>query len=333
MLQINRHIVVFSSSRRRRRQDHVLPCNQIIERCTSDPNATDLHVIPMGTAGELWPYFRPNYRQCVDYAEKMETRYDKVVAFIPTGWADSSNWNKQHAISTRQLECRHSQRAIDVEIRLIPYSEHSTCTELVEFVKYCRPRKVIPTVFGDANDRRRLEKLFRPYVDSSRAKLNFFKGMQQQQACSSRQESVAPRKLSAALVNSNHKKTIVQDHVNEATQAETRHVFENDSANSNSNDSCIDLTFSSDENENGDEGTTCSQPSSSTCSEPRSMSQAKCNTQNDVPSKSSFSDSSSSNLECTRSIRKRPSSSRGNHSNKKVVTPPITKFFGAIERK
>jgi DNA cross-link repair 1A protein len=162
--------------------DH--PYNQLIQRCTRDPNATDLHVIPMGLAGELWPFFKPNYRKCVDYEEALQHNYDKIIAFIPTGWAEGSNWNKKNAVSNRKLLCRKSERFLDVEIRLIAYSEHSSFSELVSFVEYCRPRKVVPTVFGNDNDRRRLERLFRPYVDSSRAKLEFFKGMQASGHCS-----------------------------------------------------------------------------------------------------------------------------------------------------
>jgi hypothetical protein len=39
----------------------------------------------MGLAGEMWPYFRPNYNKCKEYVEKLDKEYDKVVAFLPTG--------------------------------------------------------------------------------------------------------------------------------------------------------------------------------------------------------------------------------------------------------
>ena len=184
--------------------EDILPCHRLVERCTRDPHKTPIHVVPMGLAGEMWPYFQPNYRNCVDYYEDMidsfttnpakisspesETavgisqqqtmKYDRIVAFIPTGWADGSNWNKKNAVSSRRVQCRKDpNKYIDVEIRLISYSEHSSMTELEEFVRYLRPRKIIPTVFKDENDRRRLEHLFSKYVDTSRAKLHFFKGM------------------------------------------------------------------------------------------------------------------------------------------------------------
>eukprot|EP00980_Cylindrotheca_fusiformis_P031443 scaffold26371_cov117-Cylindrotheca_fusiformis.AAC.1 len=58
---------------------------QIISRCTGDPSKSDIHVIPMGLAGEMWPYFRPNFVKCKEYVEQLDKEYDRVVAFLPTG--------------------------------------------------------------------------------------------------------------------------------------------------------------------------------------------------------------------------------------------------------
>jgi DNA cross-link repair 1A protein len=82
--------------------------SRILTRCTLDPSQSDVHVIPMGMAGEIWPYFRPNYRACADYAEKLEKKYDRVLAFLPTGWANASNWNKKNAVSKEQMELKQN---------------------------------------------------------------------------------------------------------------------------------------------------------------------------------------------------------------------------------
>lgn len=159
--------------------------NTILERCTRDQSASDLHVIPMGLAGEMWPYFQPNFQKLAKYVQDLENtetandessntprkKYDKVVAFIPTGWADASNWNKKNAISTKIVQGMH------VEVRLISYSEHSTFPELVSFIKYLKPRKVIPTVYSDASHKRQIEGRFRNMLDSNRAKQAFFRSM------------------------------------------------------------------------------------------------------------------------------------------------------------
>ena len=150
---------------------------QILHQCTLDPTKSDIHVIPMGLAGEIWPYFKPNYWKCAEYAQNLEKKYDRIVAFLPTGWADGSNWNKKNSITSKQVDYKTKDGSVQVDIRLVSYSEHSAFSELQSFVKYIKPRKVIPTVFRDDNDRRKIENHFRNMVDSTRAKKNFFKTM------------------------------------------------------------------------------------------------------------------------------------------------------------
>jgi DNA repair metallo-beta-lactamase/UBA/TS-N domain len=156
-------------------------CRERLDLCTLDASATDIHVIPMGLAGELWPYFQPNYSACRDYAEALEhhnKRYSKVVAFLPTGWANGSNWNKKNAVVTKSMPYKSNQEErIEVEIRLVGYSEHSAFTELVDFVTFLKPRKVIPTVYSDESDRRKIVSQFRNLVDTARAKQKFFASM------------------------------------------------------------------------------------------------------------------------------------------------------------
>jgi len=143
--------------------------SQICHRCTRNGDEADIHVVPMGLAGEMWPFFRANYWACADYANELTKKYNKVVAFIPTGWADSSNWNKKNGVS--RMDCK----GVEVEVRLISYSEHSAFSELKEFVNFLNPRKIIPTVFKDDNDARRIEARFK--IDSSRAKQHFLRSM------------------------------------------------------------------------------------------------------------------------------------------------------------
>jgi hypothetical protein len=182
--------------------------SQIIQRCTLDPSESDIHVIPMGLAGEMWPFFRPNYLKCAEYVleKKLQDRYDRVVAFIPTGWAHGSNWNKKNAVSRKTVKYKPDQRApsetptydddssterrssIQVEIRLISYSEHSSFSELTSFVEFLRPRKVIPTVFSNDADRRKMEKHFFHLLDNNRVKQAFFQSMKQKGTRMSTQE-------------------------------------------------------------------------------------------------------------------------------------------------
>ena len=143
--------------------------SQIIHRCTREPKDSDIHVTRMGLAGEMFPFFRPNFRACAEYAQELSRQYKKVVAFIPTGWADASNWNKKNAVS------RGACGGIDIEVRLISYSEHSSFSELQALVEFLKPRKIVPTVFKDENDARKIEKRFP--VDLNRAKKHFIDTM------------------------------------------------------------------------------------------------------------------------------------------------------------
>ena len=203
--------------------------HNIVRHCMCDPTRSNIHIIPMGLAGELWPFFRPNYQKCAEYVHDVNQQilvsssssqsspeasttttsggstssagddycyyYDRVVAFIPTGWANGSKWNREHSISKKLVtldgtnnggrssncdinlnnNCKTNllsvlPKQIQVEIRLIPYSEHSSYDELIEFVKYCKPRRIVPTVYSTPTEQRKLIQQYTPYIDSTRAK-------------------------------------------------------------------------------------------------------------------------------------------------------------------
>jgi hypothetical protein len=179
---------------------------------TRELAGSDVHVIPMGMAGEMWPFFRPNFQKIASYVQNLDwgndpvvgvesvnntgsspmvssgtdpvsqpaSTYNKVVAFIPTGWANASNWNKKNAISTKDIVINSrggTPRTLHVEVRLIGYSEHSSFCELQSFLEYLRPRMVIPTVFSDEADSRRIVARFRNLVDQTKAQKAFLRSM------------------------------------------------------------------------------------------------------------------------------------------------------------
>ncbi|KAL0332442.1 UNVERIFIED_CONTAM: DNA ligase 6 [Sesamum calycinum] len=103
---------------------------------TEDELESDVHVVGWNVLGETWPYFRPNF---VKMKEIMSERgYSKVVGFVPTGWTYEVKRNK-FAVRSKD----------SFEIHLVPYSEHSNYDELREFVKFLKPKRVIPTVGAD----------------------------------------------------------------------------------------------------------------------------------------------------------------------------------------
>lgn len=110
-----------------------------------------IHICKMNLAGTLFNYFKPNFPNVFHYIQQINKLRVKpihhVVVFIPTGWADSSNYNRQNAI---QSQYDHDNN-IHVTIILIPYSEHSNFNELIDFVSYIRPITIIPTVFKNVS--------------------------------------------------------------------------------------------------------------------------------------------------------------------------------------
>ena len=117
----------------------------------------------MGAAGEMWPFFRPNFTNMERYLRQHAPATTACVAFIPTGWADSSSYNRRNC----------TQRHKDLIVNIVPYSEHSNFEELCEFVAFLKPQHVVPTVFSDDRSRLNMLKQFASLVNSSAAKRQF----------------------------------------------------------------------------------------------------------------------------------------------------------------
>ncbi|KAL9427711.1 hypothetical protein AB3S75_029819 [Citrus x aurantiifolia] len=135
---------------------------------TEDESETDVHVVGWNVLGETWPYFRPNF---VRMKEIMVKRgYDKVVGFVPTGWTYEV---KRNTFAVRSKDA--------FEIHLVPYSEHSNYDELREYVKFLKPKRVIPTVGMDiekleSKHANKMRKYFAGLVDEMASKKEFLMG-------------------------------------------------------------------------------------------------------------------------------------------------------------
>ncbi|KAK4776893.1 hypothetical protein SAY86_005581 [Trapa natans] len=105
---------------------------------TEDASESSIHVVGWNTLGNTWPYFRPDFIKMREIM--LERGYDKVVGFVPTGWTYEVKRNK-FMVKTKE----------SFEIHLVPYSEHSNYCELQEFVKFLKPRSIVPTVSADVD--------------------------------------------------------------------------------------------------------------------------------------------------------------------------------------
>ncbi|XP_022771969.1 DNA ligase 6 isoform X3 [Durio zibethinus] len=135
---------------------------------TEDESESDVHVVGWNVLGETWPYFRPNFARMKEIM--VEKGYEKVIGFVPTGWTYEVKRNK-FAVRSKDT----------FEIHLVPYSEHSNYDELREYVKFLKPKKVIPTVGMDIEklDSKHADKLrkhFAGLVDEMANKKDFLMG-------------------------------------------------------------------------------------------------------------------------------------------------------------
>ncbi|KAE9446114.1 hypothetical protein C3L33_22068, partial [Rhododendron williamsianum] len=93
-----------------------------------------------------------------DYSKTYMGQYTAVLAFRPTGWTYSE------AIGSYLDLIKPTSRGT-VTIYGVPYSEHSSFTELREFVQFLRPEKIIPTVnIGNAASRDKMQSYFREWL-------------------------------------------------------------------------------------------------------------------------------------------------------------------------
>lgn len=139
---------------------------------TEDENESDVHIVGWNVLGETWPYFRPNFVKMNEIM--VEKGYDKVVGFVPTGWTYEVKRNK-FAVKVKD----------SMEIHLVPYSEHSNYDELREYIKFLKPKRVIPTVGVDIEKLdskavNKMQKHFSGLVDEMANKKEFLMGFYRQ---------------------------------------------------------------------------------------------------------------------------------------------------------
>ncbi|XP_068222950.1 DNA cross-link repair 1 protein-like [Palaemon carinicauda] len=120
--------------------------DEITKRLTSDKFSARVHVIKMNEI---------NPKVLSDYVNSMSPKYNEVVAIRPTGWEHSGN--NETSFSPKRFG--------GVYIYGIPYSEHSSYNELERFVKFSRPKKIVPTVnVGNPTSRKKMEENFSQWL-------------------------------------------------------------------------------------------------------------------------------------------------------------------------
>ncbi|TKY64827.1 DNA ligase 1 [Spatholobus suberectus] len=137
---------------------------------TEDGKESNIHVVGWNVLGETWPYFRPNFVRMKGVMADRGGSYSKVVGFVPTGWTYEV---KRSRFAVKSKDSFH--------IHLVPYSEHSNYDELREYVKFLKPKRVVPTVGldvekSDSKHADKMRKYFAGLVDEMANKQEFLRG-------------------------------------------------------------------------------------------------------------------------------------------------------------
>lgn len=107
-----------------------------------------IHVLPLKS---LWK------RGMHEYLQKHYEHFDAIVALRPSGWEYRRN--------------KHMVPEVEGNIAIypVPYSEHSSYTDLQRFILWLRPRRIIPTVnMGDPIKRGQMNNIFRRWQRTPR---------------------------------------------------------------------------------------------------------------------------------------------------------------------
>jgi DNA cross-link repair 1A protein len=96
---------------------------------TSDNASTPIHVVPL---------FAMNVLKLKGLLDSVQPRYTRLLAVKPTGWAMDGAETKSYG---------------QISVLSVPYSEHSSFTDMKTFVKFIGAKRVVPTVNNSSRDR------------------------------------------------------------------------------------------------------------------------------------------------------------------------------------
>jgi hypothetical protein len=111
----------------------------LMARVTLQATESRIHVVPMGML---------RFDRMAHILRAFSASFSHLYAFHPTGWAFSGGRGGKEPSGKVGAELKEERR-LNMTRCLVPYSEHSSFNELVEFVRALAPAEVVPTVDCD----------------------------------------------------------------------------------------------------------------------------------------------------------------------------------------
>ena len=150
------------ASTEKKRIFNALEEKNILDRLSNFPDAAGLHVMEMGKVKDC--------KFLNEYLKKYSGNYSHILSIIPTGWTHQKGSSSENSLKGMNIKnFKHSFS--NVSQLEVPYSEHSSFSELrrfVMFLKLANANCVIPTVnIGNANSRENMNKLFKSWIAES----------------------------------------------------------------------------------------------------------------------------------------------------------------------
>ncbi|XP_068660538.1 DNA cross-link repair protein SNM1 isoform X2 [Aristolochia californica] len=96
---------------------------------TLNERESNIHVVPMWTIA--------SFKRLKHLSNQYSSQFNAIVAFSPTGWT--------YGKGKKRTPGRRWQQGTIIRYE-VPYSEHSSFSELREFVQFLSPEKIIPSV-------------------------------------------------------------------------------------------------------------------------------------------------------------------------------------------
>lgn len=110
-----------------------------------DPLNATIHVLPIGSGSSL--------EGAIEYAKSIGKT--KVLSFSASGWNGRGFWNLPQSLERDGVNCIAYG---------VPYSDHSSPSELISFVQTMKPAAITPTTGDNPKMIEKINKLFLPYI-------------------------------------------------------------------------------------------------------------------------------------------------------------------------